>query len=304
MRIGLMAGAGNERDKTLAGRIALAQRAENDGFHSFWLAHIFDLDAITTLALIGAQTRRIELGTAVVPSYPRHPAALAQQVLSAAVASGGRFTLGLGLSHKIVIEDMLGLDYSKPLRHMREYLAVLLPLLAGEPVDWRGEEYRVQLGLSLKDTVPAPSVLLAALGPQMLKLAGEQAAGTTTWMTGFKTLEEHIVPRLRAAATDAARGQPRVVAGVPVILTRDAGAVKAKLSESMQMYAEIPSYRAMLEREGASGPADVALVGDEAQLRADLRRLREIGVTDLNAVAMEAEPGAFERTWEFLRGEL
>lgn len=304
MRIGIMCGAGNEPDASLEGLIDLARRVERDGFHSLWMAQIFALDAMTALAIIGRETQRIELGTAVVPSFPRHPAALAQQVLTAAVASGGRFTLGLGLSHKLVIEDMLGLDYSKPFSHMGEYLSVLMPLLHGEAVDYRGREYRVQVGLNPADSINPPSVLLAALGPRMLQLAGEQAAGTTTWMTGLKTLGQHTVPKLRAAAENAKRPAPRIVAGLPVVLTNDAVAVRQKLNKSLEIYGMLPSYQAMLKLEEASGPADVALIGNEAELRRQMRQLKDAGVTDLNAVLMEAEPGAFERSWQFLAGEL
>src|SRR5881628_1616304 len=146
MRIGTMVSV---TDSSLAGAVAQAQRVERIGFATFWMPNIFGIDAITGAALVGHQVGRIEVGTAVVPTYPRHPVAMAQQALTAAAATGGRFALGIGLSHKIVIEDMFGLDFSKPARHMREYLEVLTPLLRGEPVEYRGAEYRVKAGLNV-----------------------------------------------------------------------------------------------------------------------------------------------------------
>jgi 5,10-methylenetetrahydromethanopterin reductase len=296
MRIGLMFG-GN--DGSLAGATAQARRAEQSGFASFWMPNIFGIDAITGAALVGSQVDRIELGTAVVPTYPRHPVALAQQALTAAAATNGRFTLGIGLSHKIVIEDMFGLDFSKPARHMREYLEVLTPLLRGEPVEHRGSEYSVKTSLSVPGATHVPLVV-AALGPVMLGLAGRLADGTITWMTGPRTLADHIAPALGKAARDAGRPAPRIVAGLPITLCRDVAAAREVIAKSFEIYGMLPSYRAMLDREGAGGPADVALVGDEASLRTQIARLRDAGVTDFDAAVTPVEEGSEARTLEFL----
>ena len=217
MKIGVMSGATAGADGTIDGIISRAQKLEAAGFPSIWMANIFGLDAITTLALVGRETERIELGTAVVPSYPRHPAAIAQQALTTQAACNGRFTLGIGLSHKLVIEDMMGLSYAKPARHMREYMGVLGPLLRGEPVGFQGEEYRVNAGLDVPGASPVP-VLIAALGDQMLKIAGSTAEGSILWMTGPATIEGHIGPKLRAAAKEAGRPEPRIVAGLPIVV--------------------------------------------------------------------------------------
>jgi F420-dependent oxidoreductase-like protein len=296
MRIGTMLSV---TDGSLPAAIAQARRAEQSGFAAFWLPHIFGLDAITAAALIGHQVERIELGTAVVPTYPRHPVALAQQALTASAATGGRFALGIGLSHKIVIEDMFGLDFSKPARHMREYLEVLAPLLRGEPVEHRGELYRVKTSLSVPGAGAVP-LLVAALGPVMLGLAGRLADGTITWMTGPRTLAEHIAPAIRKAARAAGRPEPRIVAGLPIALCRDAAAAREVMAKSFEIYGMLPSYRAMLDREGAASPADVGLVGDEAALRAQIARLRDAGVTDFDAVVTPVEAGSEVRTFEFL----
>lgn len=295
MRIGVMAEFGWAPMASLDPLVEQARDLERRGFAALWLPHIFGVDAMTALAVVGRETRRIELGTAVVPTYPRHPAALAQQALTVQTASGGRFALGIGLSHKMVIEGMFGLSYAQPAAHMRAYVEVLAPLLRGQPAPQGGEfTYRGALQFQ---TSPVP-LLVAALGPVMLQIAGELADGTLTWMTGPRTLESHTVPRIREAAKAAGRPEPRIVAGLPIRLTSDVSAAREKVGRALQMYGTIPSYRAMLDREGAAGPADVAVLGDERALRTALARLRSIGVTDLIA------SGADAATLEFLQGEL
>jgi F420-dependent oxidoreductase-like protein len=258
------------------------QRAADDGFGSVWISNIFGLDALTALAVAGRDVPGIELGTAVVPTYPRHPAALAQQALTAAAATGGRLTLGIGLSHKIVIEDMYGYGYGQPLRHMREYLAVLLPLLDRRPASFTGTTVRANIGLNVPGEGRVP-VLLAALGTQMLTLAGQQAEGTVLWMTGPATVRDHVAPTLAAAAAAAGRPSPRVVCILPVCVTGDPAAARERASKIFSIYGELPSYRAMLDREGATGPGDVAIVGDEDAVAAQIRGLAEAGVTDFVA---------------------
>lgn len=302
MRIGVMAGA-TGGDGGLDGLVAKAKELESRGFHSMWMANIFGLDAVTAAAVIGRETERIELGTAVVPTYPRHPAALAQQALTTQAACGGRFVLGIGLSHQVVIEGMYGLSYERRAKHMREYMAVLGPLARGEKAEVQGEEYRVNLALDVPGASPLP-VMIAALGDHMLKIAGEQSAGTILWMTGSDTVESHIAPKLRAAAEAAGRAEPRVVAGLPIVLTKNAAAVREKIGQQLVVYGQLPSYRAMLDKEGVSGPADLAIVGDEKTLDAAIDRLREVGVTDFNAAIIPAEEGAEERTLDYLASRL
>jgi F420-dependent oxidoreductase-like protein len=297
MRIGTMIGASLAPD--LDGLVADVLRLEAQGFHSAWMANIFGLDAIGVLSIAGRETRTIELGTAVVPSYPRHPFAIAQQALTAQVASRGRFVLGIGLSHQVVIESMLGLSYQKPARHIREYLEVLAPLLRGEPVSFRGEEYRVNGALQFPGTPRVP-VVVAALGPVLLRLAGRLADGTVTWMTGPRTLAAHTIPTIRKSASEAGRAEPRVIAALPVALVRDVPAAREAASRSFQIYGQLPSYRAMLDREGAAAPGDVAILGDERAVEQALGRLAEVGVTDFAAGLFDAEPGSSERTRELL----
>ncbi len=303
MRIGLMAGATAASGKTLQSIVDYAKMAEQRGFDSVWLANIFGIDAVGACAIAGWETSRIEFGTAVTPTFPRHPTALAQQAVTSGVACGGRFTLGIGLSHKLVIEDMLGLSYDRPAAHMREYLQVIAPLLKGEAVDFSGDQYRVKLALDVPDSPPVP-LLVAALGPVMLKLAGTYADGTTTWMTGPKTIESHIAPAISAAASAAGRAAPRIVCGLPIVVTNDADAVREQIAKDLAVYGMLPSYRAMLDREGVAGPAELSIVGDEAAVRAQVQQLRDAGVTDFNAALVPAGEGSVEATLDLLQSEL
>lgn len=303
MKIGLMLGS----DRTSEGGIEFvtefAQTAESKGFDSVWMGNFLGLDAIVAMALAGARTSRIELGTAVAPSYPKHPVAMAQQALSAAAACGDRFTLGVGLSHKRIIEDMLGIPFQKPAAHMSEYLQVLAPLLRGEPVDFSGQFYRSKVELEIRDVQAVP-LILAALGPAMLRLAGTCADGTITWMTGRKTIAQHIVPAIRSAAEDSGKSAPRILCGLPVALTSRVESARESLAREMAFLGDMPSYRAMLDREGVKQPADIALLGDEADLRTALAGLRDAGVTDFCAAPVDLGDNDMERTIDFLSSEL
>ncbi len=303
MQIGVTSSIIGNPSTTLDELVDEVRQAEADGFAFYSLPNIFGFDAITTLAIAGRETERIELATGVTPTPPRHPTAIAQQALSAQAAAKGRFVLGIGLSHKIVIEDMMGLSYEKPAKQMREYLEVLAPLLEGKPASFQGDLYRVnaQLQVAGADRVP---ILVAALGPLMLKVAGRLADGTATWMTGVKTLTELTVPTINEAAREAGRPTPRVVAALPVALTSDVDAALEAADKAFAMYNMLPSYRAMLDREGVASPSGVALVGDEASLRTQLQRVRDAGVTHLAATPFPGGNGVIERTREFLKSEL
>ncbi len=301
MRIGIGFGVVAGEDGSLPSVIARCQQAEKDGFASAWLTHIFGNDAIIALALAGQVTSRIELGTFVVPTYPRHPVALAQQALTASAATGGRFTLGIGLSHKVLIENILGLDYSKPIRHTREYLSVLMPLMEGQPAQFQGQEYRVSARLSVPGAA-RPDVIVAALGPQMLALTGRMADGTGTWMGGPKYLETVAIPTITAAAREAGRKAPRIVSGFPIAVTTNAEAAKAAAAKIFAGYGAMPSYRAILDREGAAEPSGIAVIGTEAEVRSQLRHLEAIGVTDFLGATypVEGDPAIKERTHSLL----
>ena len=229
MRIGIMTGARSESlaiDKLVQQTV----QAEDDGLDSMWFAQptAHGYEALTLVSLAGRQTSRIELGTAVIPTYPRHPLVMAQHALTAQAATRGRLALGLGVSHQPTIEDMMGLSYATPAKHMREYLSVLRLLAIGQAVNFNGEEFNIEAQLQIPvDSSPFP-VLTAALTPRMLRICGELADGTITWMAGPKTIETHIVPRISEAASAAGRPQPRICVGLPVAVTDDPRAARQK----------------------------------------------------------------------------
>jgi F420-dependent oxidoreductase-like protein len=258
-------------------------RAIRDGGFPFvGCSQIFGYDTLTLFAVAGAQVPDIELHTAVVPIYPRHPLMMAAQALTVQAATGGRLVLGIGLSHKVVIENTFGYSFDQPARHMAEYLEVLMPAVRGEKVDYRGETVR-SVANPLQVEAPAPPVLVAALGHIMLGIAGRLADGTTTWMVGTRTLAEYTVPAITTAAADAGRPAPQIEVGLPVCVTNDADAARARAAKSFAIYGQLPSYRAMLDREGAAGPADVALIGDEDAVAAELARVQDAGATSFAA---------------------
>lgn len=288
---------------TLEDLVGWGRDLEARGFDTLWIPHVFGLDAITVAAIVGRETRRIEIGTSVVPTQPRHPTAMAQQAVTASLASNGRFTLGVGLSHPPVIEKMLGLSYARRVAHMREYVEVLQPMLEGKPVRFSGSEFAVDFPTRFPSSPRVP-LLLAALGDRMLELAGSRTDGTLLWMVGPRTIESHIAPKLLAAAAAAGRPSPRIVAGVHVALVSDAAAARTKLEQMLGMYRMMPSYAAMLDRERATSIADVALVGDEALIDAGLRRLRDLGVTDFEGSILAVEEGAEQRTLDFFQSRI
>lgn len=304
MRIGVFVGASVADLMTLDGLLARIRQAEEDGFDSFWIPHISarGYDALTALALAGMQTSRIELGVGVVPTYPRHPAALAQQALTTATASGGRFTLGIGPSHRPGIEDGFGLSYDSPAQHTREYLSVLRPLLEQGAAQFAGKFYRVNLELAALER-PACPVLISALAPQMLRLAGELADGTVTWMAGPRAVGQHIAPRIRRAAERRDRPAPRVCVGLPAAVTDDEPAARRQAAASYQRYGELVNYRRVLDLEGVESPAEVAVIGNEAALQRQLAAFAEAGATDFvaNIFDIPGEPESAQRAYQALK---
>jgi len=275
-----------------------AQEAVDAGFASMWLAQAFGFDAMTAIAVVGREVHGIELATAVVPTYPRHPIVMAQQALTAQAIAGGNFVLGIGLSHAPLIESSFGYSFERPARHMREYLGALLPLVRGDSVEYQGETLTARAALDVRGASPV-RVVLAAMGPQMLDLAGGTADGTVTFMTGPKTLESHIIPRIRAAADRSGRPAPMIAAAMSVTVTDDVADVRARVEQRYSMIATLPSYRTMLEREGAGSAADIALIGDEGSVRDQIRALADIGITDL-VVTANGTDGEIVRTLELV----
>ena len=300
MNIGLMLGATPNPNASINYYQSVATDCEARGFSSLWMAHIRSHDAVMAMALAAAATTTLEVGTAVTPIQPRHPMALAQQALTAQALADGRFTLGIGLSHKVVIESMLGLKYDKLAKTMREYLTALNPLLAGEEAAVEGDIYKVHIGLDVPDAPKPVPVVVAALGPMMLDVAGRLADGTCLWMTGPNTIASHIVPKISAAADQAERASPRVVAGFPIVLSNNENAARRQVGEALKVYGQLPSYRAMLDREGVDGPADLAIVGGENVVAERLQAVAEAGATDVIAVLVDTDAGTAAGTLDFL----
>ena len=286
MRLGLMIGSDKERARSerLAGLLADGQAAESAGFTSFWIPQVPGyLDAMTAIALLGRVTDRIEIGTAVIPIQTRHPVAMAQQALTTQLACSGRFALGLGPSHDWIVDGQLGLSYDRPVRLMRNYLEVLGAAFSGPgSVDIENDSYRVHSPFDVADPMPMP-VLLAALGPAMLRIAGEQASGTILWMADERAIHDHVAPRINSAATDAGRPTPRIVAGVPVTLCSngDVDDARAYASEVLGHAHFSPNYVRLLEHGDAADVGDTMAAGDEQAVLARLLRYRDAGVTDL-----------------------
>jgi F420-dependent oxidoreductase-like protein len=278
MRIGLP-GLGASVDSI----IQQAEQAEADGFTSLWYASAVMGDPLVAMALAGRTTSTIELGTAILQTYACHPTLMATRAAAvvSAVGAPGRFTLGVGPSHQPVIEGMLGLSYDTPGRHTDEYVQILAPLLRGEQVSFVGEEFRVNAGPpALVEGAEIP-LLVAALGPRLLRVAGQHTAGTILWMANATAIEQHVAPRVRKAAADAGRPEPRIVAGLPVAVHDDVAGARSVAAERFGLYGTLPNYQRIFARGGVAGPAEAAIVGDEASVIAQIEALFEAGATDV-----------------------
>lgn len=261
---------------------ALREAAE-DGLSSAWLTDpIFGVDALIALAVAAQQVPDIEIGTAVVPTYFRHPVTLAREAITVDIATGGRFTLGIGLSHKVMIEGMMHVPFDRPALPMADYLAILRPLIREGAVAHTGEMLSAHTEITFRPSGPVP-VLLAALAPRMVHLAGAVADGTIVWMTGPHVLESRIIPAIRQAAADHARPEPRIVCIAPICVTDDPDAARRRAASVFGLYDTLPSYKAMMDQEGVTGPADLAIVGSASEVRDRMAHLAAIGVTDFIA---------------------
>jgi 5,10-methylenetetrahydromethanopterin reductase len=268
-----------------------AVAAERAGFRSGWTVHMSrGIDALSMLALAGALTSRIELGVGVVPTYPRHPHALAQQAATVQSLLRGRLTLGVGVSHRAVIEELFGLPYKHPAAHMRDFLSVLVPLLRDGTVTHRHGTYTVDGGFMVPRTSPV-SVVVGALGPRMLAVAGEHADGAVTWLAGAPDIAAEVTPVLRKAADSAGRPTPRLIAAVPAAVTADPGAARQAAAVIFARYEGLPNYQRLLARQQVGSVADLAIVGDEDAVAREVRAFAEAGATELWAIPFPAEPG-------------
>jgi F420-dependent oxidoreductase-like protein len=276
MRIGIT-GGGATADRI----VQQAIDAEADGFSSLWYASAVFGDPLVAMALAGRATSAIELGTSVLQTYTCHPVLQTNRAASTAAAMGRPgLTLGVGPSHQPVIEGAYGLSYEGVGAHTEEYLTVLTTLLRGEPVHHRGEHFRVTIPATT--TPPQPvSVMVSALAPRLLRVAGELTDGTILWMANAKSVETHVAPKLNAAATSAGRPAPRIVAGLPVAVHDDEAEGRAEAAKVFAGYGELVNYRRILDIGGAAGPGDAAIVGDEVSVTGEIRALFDAGVTDV-----------------------
>jgi F420-dependent oxidoreductase-like protein len=261
--------------------VGQAQRAENDGFASLWYTSAVAGDSLLAIALAGRATSSIELGTAVMQTYPCHPVLQATRAaaVGAAIGSSGRFTLGVGPSHRPIIEGMFGLAYDTPGRHTEEYVQILTGLLDGEAVRFEGDEFRVNAGpLPLAGRV---RVLVSALAPRLLRVAGTFADGTVLWMANATAVAQHVTPRITEAATQAGRPAPRIVAGLPVAVHDDVAEARAVAAHLFAVYAGLPNYQRILAHGGVSSPAEAVIVGNEEAVRSQIVALFDAGATDV-----------------------
>ncbi len=295
------AAQGSAIDATIAN---LAQ-LRDEGFRRVWMSQLpYEPDLLTVLAIALREVDTIEAASGVVPIQNQHPMHMAQRALTVSLASGGRFLLGLGMTHAAVTEGMWGIPWDRPVRRLNEYLDGLLPLIAGEPVNAVGETVTTRGSLVIPGA-PRPEVYIAALGPQMLRLAGRRTSGTCTWMTGPVTLADHIGPTLRQAAADAGRTERavRVVAALPVSVTDDVDAMRGQAAEQFAIYGTLPSYRAMLDREGFAGPEDAAIIGDEQTVSQQLDELAAAGVDEFVGAPFDPSAEGRARTRALMRSK-
>ncbi|GAA4098370.1 TIGR03564 family F420-dependent LLM class oxidoreductase [Actinomadura miaoliensis] len=269
----------------LDGIIGRVRAAADAGLDAVYFTQQLSWDALTVAALAGREVPGIDIGVAVVPTYPRHPLALAGQALSAQAASGNRLVLGLGPSHAFMMEGWFGYSYDRPVRHVREYLTALRPLLRGENAEFRGETLTA-VGRVDVPGVEAPPVLLSALGPQMLRVAGRLADGTVTTWTTPQVIADHVAPSIVRAAEEAGRPAPRVVVTTLASVTADPDGLRRTLAEQFAGVADMPAYKAILERQGLSGPGDTIVAGDEAEVERAVRAYRDAGATELMVAPM------------------
>ncbi|MFC4503513.1 MULTISPECIES: TIGR03564 family F420-dependent LLM class oxidoreductase [Streptomyces] len=286
MRVGVMSGPERGDAAYKAARMVDDARwAEEAGFDTVWVPQVpTDFDALTAVSLMGQATSRIELGTAVVPVHAQHPVALARQALSAHAAADGRLALGVGASHHWIVRDMLGVPYEKPAAYTRAYLEVLNEAVSGvSSVDVENEHFRVHNPLTIAPVTELP-VLIAALGPVMLRIAGEHTGGTILWMADERAVGEHVVPTLTKAAESAGRPAPRVVAGIPVCLCapHEVDAARERANRILGEADISPNYRRLLDHGDARDVGDLCAAGDEAAIEARFRRFADAGVTDLS----------------------
>ena len=279
MHIGVGVGSFGGGDGGVDSQVEQTVIAEADGFQSAWFTHIRGAYSLISVALAGQATSSIELVTGVIPVYSREPLLMAQQALTVNAVCNGRLTLGIGLAHPESVPRTWNHSYERPGQFMYEYLSILQPLLNDKTVEFAGDMISTNASLELAGIEP-PSVLLAALAPKMLRMAADLADGTLLWVTGPKTIRTHIEPRLAEAAKASGRPRSRIVAALPICVTDEPIRARQRVESGFSRYGQLVNYRRVLDIEGVDGPQNVAIVGNEAEVEAQLRNLAEAGATD------------------------
>ncbi len=277
MRIGLTGGATSTQKL-----VEQAVRAEQQGFTSLWYASSVLGDPLAAIALAGRATTSIELGTAVLQTYPCHPLLQANRAAAVAEAMGRQgFTLGIGPSHATLVRDVYGLSYENPGASTEEYVRIVAALLRGEVVDFDGEHWSAHSADRMAPVAAPVPVLLSAMSPRMLRVCGQFTDGAVLWMATARVIETLIAPRLHAAAAEAGRPVPRIIAGLPVAVHDDVAEARSAAAATATLYAGLTNYQRVLEAGGVSSPAEAALVGSEESVRAQLSGLLDAGATDV-----------------------
>jgi 5,10-methylenetetrahydromethanopterin reductase len=282
---------------------AEARMAVEDDLSSYWLPNQFDIDSFALVAGLAAAAPELELGVAVAPVWLRSPIQMAQAAATASLLSNGRFTLGLGIEHRIVVESLWGMSFEGVVDHLEEYLEVIDQLLASGNVKINGVFYRLSTERPRHSELqpPVPPIVLGALGPRMLALAGSRTSGTATWFAGPRAIRDHIAPRINEAAIAAGRPNPRVIAFLPIVVTEDEDSTRQRIHSAFDAYEDLPSYRDMLNREGTADAGSVALVGAAARVADGLAALADAGATDFGAIHFSNTPAEYEATRQVLR---
>jgi F420-dependent oxidoreductase-like protein len=297
MRIGLLI---DELGEPIESLVAQARDAAERGFPAIWLAQRGTWDALTALAVLGRAVPGIALGTSVVPTYPRHPLTLASQALTTQAATGSRLDLGVGVSHPYIIEGQHGLSFDRPARHLREYLEALEPLLKNKKADFHGETLTASGTVEVPGAQP-PSLLVGALGPATLRVTGAHSDGVITTWAGPRSLGDHVVPTVAQAASAAGRAAPRIIAAKSICVTSDVEGQRAWITQHYGGAVQVPSYRAIFDRENAAGPADTEFIGDETTVAKRIQELIDAGATELLAMPF-GSPEERLRTKDLLAG--
>ncbi|MBS2537630.1 TIGR03564 family F420-dependent LLM class oxidoreductase [Catenulispora sp. NF23] len=283
--------------------VQLAREAEQAGTRSAWFGQTFGYDSPSLAAIVGREVPGLQVGTSAIPIFGRHPLLIASQAQTAQAATGGRYHLGLALGTKWLTETGFGIPYERPIRLLREFLTALRQLIETGSADFHGEllTATTPLPATVPGAEPPVPILVAAMGPQALRASGELADGILPYLAGPRALAEHIVPQVRAAAEAAGRPAPRIVAFVPGVVTSDVETVRRKAVEELAFYEQFPSYQRVIGLSGATRAGDLAVVGDEETVAAEVRRYREAGATEVVFSSTDLSTAEDRRrTWRLL----